>query len=233
MNSILFHWGPLTIYTYGFFIGLAVIFAFWAGEQRSEDFGWESGVATNFVTLFAIGGILGARFLFVLEHFSDYRQGSLYEYMAVWHGGLSWFGGFCGAILAAMGYAKRKKIAFGRVADFIAPILAASHGIGRIGCYYNHCCEGLVGPVAGQLLEAFFLFLLSLFLFKMPVREKNSGRIFLAYVFFYSVERFVLESVRVERTVIGSFSLPQWFCLALILAASYVYLKKVRQHGKV
>ena len=226
MTSVLFHWGPVTLYTYGFFVGLAAIFALWAGAWRARAFGWETVVVSDFIALFAAGGIAGARLLYVVEHL-PYFYGRWIDAFAVWQGGLSWFGGFAGAFLCGACYARQKGFLIRRVADFFAPIIAAAQGIGRLGCYFNQCCGGqirftvfaTVWVVTAQLAEALYLFVIAFLLFRLSWQRKREGQIFFLYVFFYSIGRFLLEFVRFERTMILGFSLPQWFCAVLFVGA--------------
>ena len=52
----------------------------------------------------------------------------------VW-GGLAFFGGLFGAILAAFTYARRQAVPFRRVADLLAPAIPFAAAIGRLPCW--------------------------------------------------------------------------------------------------
>jgi phosphatidylglycerol:prolipoprotein diacylglycerol transferase len=62
----------------------------------------------------------------------------------IWKGGLVYYGGVIGAILAALLFAYRRSISFWRLADICAPSVAIGLACGRIGCFLNGCCWGKV-----------------------------------------------------------------------------------------
>lgn len=54
--------------------------------------------------------------------------------LAVWEGGLAFFGGLFGAILAAFLFTLKEKLSFARVADLFAPFIPIGAAIGRTTC---------------------------------------------------------------------------------------------------
>ncbi len=62
----------------------------------------------------------------------------------IWKGGLVYYGGVIGAILAALFFAYKRGISFWRLADICAPSVALGLACGRIGCFLNGCCWGKV-----------------------------------------------------------------------------------------
>ena len=55
--------------------------------------------------------------------------------LAVWEGGLAYFGGLFGGILAAYPWTRQRRLRFLRVADLFAPAIAIASAIGRISCW--------------------------------------------------------------------------------------------------
>ena len=88
-----------------------------------------------------IGGVIGARILYVLQNWSDFRIRPE-EIIRIDHGGLVFYGGFFGAVLAVGLYCRWKKLPVDEVADLAAPVLPLAHAVGRIGCFLNGCCFG-------------------------------------------------------------------------------------------
>lgn len=128
--------GPLSISPHG--IGIAVGFLLGAQlmVRRSRRFG---GPDENDIwnTLFyaLIGAIVGARFGYVIGHFSEVTDGGddLLGVLKIWEGGISLIGGITGAILFALPYMLRRKMGFWRTMDLAAPGLALGIIVGRIG----------------------------------------------------------------------------------------------------
>ncbi len=92
-----FHIGPLQVHTYG--IGLAL--TFWFGFVYFERRLRRNGYPTEWfapVFLWIIGAaIVGARVLNVLTNLGAYSHDPIGVF-AVWHGGLSSFGGILAAV---------------------------------------------------------------------------------------------------------------------------------------
>lgn len=64
--------------------------------------------------------------------------------LAIWQGGLVYYGGLFGAILAALGWFKREKWPMAYSFDLVAPYILLGQAIGRVGCFLNGCCYGNV-----------------------------------------------------------------------------------------
>src|SRR5262249_12814764 len=94
--------------------------------------------------------MIGARLLFVLTNLPEYaaacREGRSFSActraLHVWEGGLVFYGGFLAAAGFAWWYTRRRKLAFARIADVLAPSVAIGHFFARPGCYAAGCCGG-------------------------------------------------------------------------------------------
>jgi phosphatidylglycerol:prolipoprotein diacylglycerol transferase len=89
------------------------------------------GIVQSLVTRTIIGGILGARFFFVVTHLELF--GDPLSWLLVWEGGLSLLGGITGAVLANVPFALRRRLSVPLLLDSVAPGLALGIFIGRIG----------------------------------------------------------------------------------------------------
>ena len=122
--------GPLAVSPHGvatalaFLVGTAVMLP--AARRR----GISEEVVYGVVTRSLIGGILGARFFYVVNNFSSFD--SPLEWIAVWEGGISLLGGIVGAILANLGYVRGHGHRFFQVMDAAAPALVLGIAIGRV-----------------------------------------------------------------------------------------------------
>lgn len=128
-----FHIGPIQAHTYG--IGIAI--AFFVGYQYLERRLARHGVATDWLPrlllVVLVAAIAGARLLHVVAH-ASYYGAHLVQIVAIWHGGLSSFGGLACAVPAGLFVVRRRcpALSLARVMDIAAPVLALSWSIGRI-----------------------------------------------------------------------------------------------------
>jgi phosphatidylglycerol:prolipoprotein diacylglycerol transferase len=79
----------------------------------------------------AFGGFVGAKLLWVVEHLGEEPLADL----LFSRGGLSWFGGFAGGLLAGLWLMRRRRLPIMAVLAAATPGLAVGHAIGRIGCF--------------------------------------------------------------------------------------------------
>src|SRR6267142_1861952 len=82
---------------------------------------------------FAAGGWLG----YVLFYKPGYYLAHPLEIFAVWQGGMSFHGGLLGVILAMAFAARRHKVGFLRLMDFVAPLCPLGIAAGRLGNFIN------------------------------------------------------------------------------------------------
>ena len=72
MMPILFQIGPLTIYSFGALMALAALTAAWVVHAELKRNGYNPELASTMVFAAAVGGLLGARILFILEDWSNF-----------------------------------------------------------------------------------------------------------------------------------------------------------------
>jgi phosphatidylglycerol:prolipoprotein diacylglycerol transferase len=89
-----------------------------------------------------ISGILGARIANVISDFRYYMANPI-QIIEIYRGGLVYYGGFVGAAVAGVMFARARHEKFMSVTDFMITSLPLSHAFGRIGCFLNGCCHGI------------------------------------------------------------------------------------------
>jgi phosphatidylglycerol---prolipoprotein diacylglyceryl transferase len=144
MTPIVFELGSLTIRWYGIFVALG----FLAGLIYMQvQAGRKGSIPTkriaDIMVFIMIGGIAGARLLYVVTHFDQYEN-NLFEIIRIDHGGLVFYGGFFGGAIATILFCRHQKWNLWELADLAAPALAIGQMFGRIGCFMNGCCFGRV-----------------------------------------------------------------------------------------
>lgn len=144
------HLGPLRISPHG--IGTAV--GFIAGARlllpASRALGIEDELIHRMLYRAIVGALIGARFAYAVNHWSDYADDPL-SVLAVWEGGISLFGGITGGVLAAVPVMRSERLRFWSLMDAAAPGLALGILIGRIG-------DLVVGDHLGKPTEFFLGF---------------------------------------------------------------------------
>ena len=207
--------GFLKIYTFGLIVAIAFLVGLLFSLREAKRRGISKDNVEGLVFYIILGGIIGSRLLHVLT-FWDAYSGNLLSIFMLWEGGLAFYGGFLGALIASYAYLKAKNLSFFKYADLMAPYLALGHAIGRVACLIGD--GGHVGKltslpfgviVNGELrhLTALYDFvnLVILFLVLFYLRKKNffTGFLFLFYVCYYAFTRFLLDFLRTDPTFYG------------------------------
>ena len=214
----LFKIGNLVISTYGVLVAIGMIVAFYTAIYFGKKEGFHERQVENLFIFTIIFGIIGARIAYILEHPDQFK--SLIDYFAVWRGGIDWFGGFIGGVIAVAFLIYKYKLPLLKVADVGGISIVIGHAIGRLGCTAAGCCHGKVVPPHSfwehfsikfpegsqappglhlyptQPLEAVGNFLIFLFLFFVYRNKSFDGQIFAFYLVLYGLERFLLEFMR-------------------------------------
>jgi phosphatidylglycerol---prolipoprotein diacylglyceryl transferase len=71
MYPVLFQLGPITIYSFGLFMALAALFAAWVVHSELKRYGYNPELASTMVFAAAMGGLIGARLLFIVEEWNS------------------------------------------------------------------------------------------------------------------------------------------------------------------
>jgi phosphatidylglycerol:prolipoprotein diacylglycerol transferase len=145
MYPVIFQVGPITIYSFGVFMALAALFAAWVVHSELKRYGYNPELASTMVFAAAVGGLIGARLLFIVEEWNNFLVAPLnYVFTGA---GFTWYGGFFGGVAAVSWVVKKNKIPWLVGADIAAPALALAYGVGRIGCHVAG--DGDWGKVTG------------------------------------------------------------------------------------
>lgn len=231
--------GCVSIHSYGVALALACLLAI--GLARHATRRSLHGVVPMDETALVdwgmwtmLGGILGGRALYVLLNWDVYAARPQ-EIVALWHGGLVWYGGFAGGCLASGLYLKRHRYSLWRGLDQIIPFVALGHAIGRIGCFANGCCygtptsawygvqfPGVPSPVVPtQLIESASLVVLYVILrsFQTPAVLRRPGALFGLYLVGYGLIRWTVEYWRANQPIVwAGLTLSQVISFALVVA---------------
>lgn len=130
------------VHSYGVMILLACTAALAIGVWRARREGIHTDVVYELATWLFLGGIVGARGVYVLAHLDTIH--GLGDVLQSWKGGNNFFGCILGGLIGSTLFWFRRPFPFWLMCDVAAPAVAIGIAIGRIGCYLNGCCYGAV-----------------------------------------------------------------------------------------
>jgi phosphatidylglycerol---prolipoprotein diacylglyceryl transferase len=130
---VVFHIGPIQVHTYGIGLALAFWFGFTYFERRLRKNGYRTDWFVSVFLWIILSAVVGARALHVLSNLHYYAQNPD-QVLAIWHGGLSSFGGLIFAVPTGLLLTRRRcpELPIGRALDLIAPVLLAAWAMGRL-----------------------------------------------------------------------------------------------------
>jgi len=249
LNPVLLNLGFIKIHWYGlmYVISFILVYLYVRAAVKHKKLKLSLADVDNLMILLTLALIIGARIFEVVFYQPSYYFNNPAEIIAVWKGGLSFHGGMVGIILASYLFCKKKKISLLHLADIFVVPLAFAQALGRIGNFINGELVGrvwdgkwcVVFPDFGDAcrhpstiyaaLKRFVVFgwLLRLS-FWMKFRE---GFIFWNFVFWEGAGRFFVDYFR-EDPIINGFSLGQWFSLAMVVVAGYMFWKYYQDDWK-
>jgi len=233
MYPVLFRLGGFEITTFGLMVAVGVALGLLLLRRELARAGLDVAAGTDAALAGVLGGLAGAKLLFVIEHLPEGVAVSLLS-----RGGMSWFGGFVGGMAAGLIFLRWKRLSLLAVLAAAAPALALGQAVGRIGCFlvgddYGRPTdlpwgvafpEGLpptldrVHPT--QLYEAVTLFLLAGLLVRWRRAGVSDAGVFGRYLVLAGVIRFAIEFVRVNVRVAFGLTTAQLFSLGVVVAGA-------------
>ena len=225
--------GPLSIYSYGLMLAVAVVLCSILMAKDAKRLNISKEEIHDFIFWVVVSGIVGARLFFIILNLEFFLE-SPKEIVMLQHGGLAWQGGLTLGSLGAFLFVRKKRWKFFEVADLAAPYLALGQSIGRIGCFLNGCCYGKEWPwgiyfpshqahlYPTQLFDSLGLFVVFLLLRSLSKKERIPGKIFVMYLWMAAALRFAVEFFRADHdNIFWGLSIYQLICLAIIVLGVY------------
>jgi phosphatidylglycerol:prolipoprotein diacylglycerol transferase len=255
-DPVAIHLGPLAVRWYGLMYLVGFGAAFWLGRRRiAQSLAGRVNHAVLDDLLFygVLGVVLGGRLGYVLFYKPTYYFSNLLEIPAVWRGGMSFHGGFLGVLLAVWWVARKHKLRWLEVTDFLAPLSPLAFAAGRLGNFINGELFGRVttvpwgmvfqsgGPLPrhpSQLyqfsLEGVLLFVI---LWVYSARPKPVGAVSAVFLIGYGAFRFIAEFFREPDDFLGllalNLSMGQWLSLPMLVAGIATLIWAWRRPQKV
>lgn len=235
IDPIIFHIGHFAVRWYGLILLVAMVAGVWLTAREADRKGFNKDDVYVAAQWIVIGGLIGARVFHVLDHWSHEYAMNPIRALYIWEGGLAIWGGLVGGLIAGALIARRRHWNFPKLLDAVAPGLVLAQAIGRIACIITGDAMGK--PTSGPFGFAYtsqnaMVPQLGVYYTPMPVyeliinlgifavlwqfRKRNwfDGKLFLAYLTLYSLERFFLAFTSSYRII--AFGLTQSQLVAIL-----------------
>ncbi len=137
------------LHTYGVLIVTGFLVAMYVCHREAKRQGEMAEDVLDFAFWALLGGMIGARVVFILVNFQQYFVTQFWHpkykipsIFVVWEGGLVFYGAALGGFVAYWWFAKSRKLHMLKFADICVLGLPIAHVFGRLGCVAAGCCWG-------------------------------------------------------------------------------------------
>lgn len=241
MFPTLFEIGNFQISTFGLMVGIAFLVGGHMAALSFERVGLSRDAAWGVIVWCLVGGILGAKLWYAGEHLVRGTPGGLAVHLFS-RGGLTWYGGLIGGVVAAWLAVKRNDLPWLTVCNCAAPSLAIGQALGRVGCFLVGDDYGRVSDVPWaiafpqglppttepvhptMLYEVAWLTPLGWLLWR---RRGRSPFLLGEYLFLAGAGRLWIEGLRTNPALLGPFTNAQLVALACMAvgAGGWLWLR--------
>jgi phosphatidylglycerol:prolipoprotein diacylglycerol transferase len=139
-DPIAFSIGPVDVHWYGIAYALSFFAAWLLGRSRILA-GRLPGVNLEHFSDLAfygmLGVVLGGRLGYILFYDLPVYLDSPLKVFKVWEGGMSFHGGLLGVLVASWLWSRKHRLHFFDTMDFVAPLVPAGLGLGRLANFIN------------------------------------------------------------------------------------------------
>ena len=243
------HVGPIAVHWFGLFFSLAILGGLIVASREFVRRGLGDEAAIMAVLAAAIGGFAGARLWVLIGSWSDVVQDPGRAILS--GGGLAWYGGLLGGVVAVSVVLRVRHITWLVGADAMAPAIVLGQAIGRIGCQVSGDGDwgtvttlpwGMAYPYAvvgwdkapgvrvhpTPLYECAAYLAIFLLLTWRGRAERPTGTQFGLYLALAGLARFLVEFVRVNPRVLLGLTSAQWMSLASLVVGIAILANRAR-----
>jgi len=228
--------GSFVVSSFGLMVALAFLAGYWIASLEFKRKKLDDKLLGNILLLSMLGGIGGAKLMYLFENvpLSDLISSPFTHIFS--RGGLTFYGGFIGAVLLFWILTIKNKVSFFKVMDAITPALAIGHSIGRIGCFLVGDDYGIKSDVPWavafpkglppttdpvhptQVYEVILMGLVFVILWKLRKRNTPDGWLFSILIILAGIERFFIEFIRsTTPSPIPDLSVAQLIAIGLVI----------------
>jgi phosphatidylglycerol---prolipoprotein diacylglyceryl transferase len=235
IDPVLVTIGGLKIHWYGIMIALGLYAGIQVALRDAPRRGISREQLMNVALLAAVLGIVGGRLYYVVQNNPSFYLHHPTEIIAVWQGGMAFFGAIFGGGLAMAISAWRWRIPFWSLLDVGALGLTIGQTIGRVGNIINGDIVGYrtngwgfeytnpntFGPPnvpvqPASLYELLISLALFLLLWNLRTRIHPEGMLAMIYIVLYSISQFFIFFLRDNIIILGGLKQAQVTSLVVI-----------------
>lgn len=239
LDPILIHLGPVAISWYSLAVAIGILVGVWLTMREAVRKGLPVEPIMDLMLWIAVGGIVGARLLYVLDRW-DFFVKSPFQILAINTGGLSIMGAILGGALTGALLAWQRGLPTRRLFDTFAPGIVLGQAIGRFGCLVTgdtlgrptdgtwgivYLNPGARVPQLGVAYQPAFFYeqlwdvLVFAILWRLRGRFKEDGQLFALYLGLYAVGKFVITFVRLDPVYVWGLQQSHFVALGLLAVA--------------
>jgi phosphatidylglycerol:prolipoprotein diacylglycerol transferase len=243
ISPVLIEVGPFALRWYALAYVAGLLAGWWLAKRLvADDRLWGARPhprpvdIDDLIVYVALGVVLGGRIAYVLFYNFDFYAANPLEVFTTWRGGMSFHGGFLGAVLAMVYIARSRGVPVLALFDTAAPVAPIGLFLGRLGNFVNGELWGrpsdvpwaMVFPTGGpqprhpsQLYEAGLEGVALFVILMIVVRVGGLRRPGLTSGLFglgYALARIAVEFVREPDAQLGYLLGTQWLTMGMILS---------------
>ena len=131
------------LFAYGIMILLGFLAACFLARREAARRGLDQDKILDLGVFVVLSDVIGARVFYICQFYEEHFAGKPWlEYVAIWQGGLVFYGGAIVAFFTGGAYLWWHKLPVLTTLDTCAPFVPIGMAFGRIGCWLNGCCWG-------------------------------------------------------------------------------------------
>ncbi len=241
----------LSLNSYGFFIGLGIMAAYFIILYKTKHLGLTKDRLSELFLWGFLAAFVGGKLLFYLEDPTKYINNPILMLKNIGNG-FVFYGSLLLVVPTIYFWLRYYKISFWPFMDGVAfggPVL---HSLGRVGCFLAGCCHGKICPdgiknIVGviftdpssaasitnipiyptQLFDIAINMLTLLVVYLVSKKQQFEGQLFLIYITLYGIGRVINENFRGDEDrgylLGGMVTYSQFIAFVLILLSSIAW----------
>lgn len=214
MFPVLFSIGNLSISSFGVFLTAGFLFGTFLVWRLARAWDLDEEKVLDLTLLTFLGGLMGARIYFVLEHLQFFAESPLRIIIFTHYPGFSFWGAFLGGWLALFHFARRFKMDFWQSTDIASVGFLGGLILANLGCLLGGCSIGAasklffavpqVGAIGKRLpvqgFESLLLTIILLIIWSQATHFHLRGKIVSLSLIYIGVVGLLMEPLREIRS---------------------------------
>lgn len=210
MFPVLFTFGKFAVSSFGVFLAVGFLFAVFLIWRLARAWDLDEERILDLTLLTFLGGLIGARLYFVLEHLQFFLESPSRIIIFTKFPGFSFWGAFLGGWLTLFFFTRRFKLDFWQLADIGTVGFLGGLIVSDLGCLLGSCNVGIASKlffavsmqgVLGKRLpssgiEALLVMIVLLNIWAKATHFHLRGKIVSLSLFYIGIIKFLMEPLR-------------------------------------